>query len=107
MVPTEAYLDDLAKRLLDRLPFAHRGELLIAVNDSDPSAARIDWEEPGHSPIIKTHIDLVDLLTDQEFDALCAHEHRHLAGWWGWQEHFCLQNANRSRAGTSGRCGRS
>jgi hypothetical protein len=94
MHPDDAYEEDLARRLLSALPLPleNHAQLLIAVNPECLGGARIEWEEPGHWPMIRTDANLVERLTEKEFDALCAHEHRHLAGWWGMQRGFCLQN---------------
>jgi hypothetical protein len=90
MVPEPKHLAQLERRLGAALPLSNR--VFVSGTGDCLTGAQMHWEDPNRPPRILWTPDLVNELSADEFDALCAHEHRHLAGWWGWQERFAFKD---------------
>jgi len=86
--PNEVDCKDLAKRL------ELLGGLRVHVDPHGnwPDAGSIRWAKPTDRAAILWNSDFVERLSPEEFDALCAHEYRHLLRWWSWQEAFAFKD---------------
>jgi hypothetical protein len=88
--PGDKYLTELERRLNAYSPLSK--PVFVSGTGGTDSGAQMYWEDPNSNPRILWTPDLVKKLSAVEFDALCAHEHRHLAGWWGCQERCAFKD---------------
>jgi hypothetical protein len=94
VIADHEYCETLAARLLEHARGdPRRGYVHVGPDYSD--AACMYWEDRSKPPRIHCRTDVVLRLSAEEFDAVCAHEWRHLIGWWGVQERWALRDSQR------------